>query len=41
LEGFEIKGGVERDGILLAIEAQQQIEAENKAKKWLQKIITD
>ena len=38
LEGFEIKGGVERDGIYLAIEDEKEKEAEDKVKKWLGKI---
>lgn len=38
LEGFEIKGGVERDGIKLAIKDEKAKEAETKVRKWLQKI---
>ena len=38
LEGFEMKGGVERDGIYLAIKDEKAKEAETKVKKWLQKI---
>jgi flavodoxin len=38
LEGFEIKGGVERDGINLAIKDEKAKEAEMEIKKWLQKI---
>jgi len=38
LEGFEITGGVERDGVLLAIKDQKRKEAETKVKEWLQKI---
>jgi flavodoxin len=38
LEGFEIKGGIERDGIYLAIKDDKEKEAEAKVKKWLQKI---
>jgi len=37
-EGFEIKGGVERDGILFVIKDEKAKEAETKVKKWLQKI---
>lgn len=37
-EGFEMKGGVERDGIKLAIKDNIAKEAEDKVKKWLQKI---
>jgi hypothetical protein len=38
LEGFEIKGGIERDGILFVIEGQKAKEAEAEVKKWLQEI---
>ncbi len=38
LEGFEIKGGVERDGVYLAIKDEKAKEAETKVKQWLQKI---
>src|SRR5207344_278454 len=38
LEGFEIKGGVERDGQLFVIKDARAKEAETKVKKWLQKI---
>jgi flavodoxin len=38
LEGFEIKGGVERDGLLFVIKDERAKEAETKVKKWLQKI---
>jgi flavodoxin len=38
LEGFEMKGGVERDGIKLAIKDEMAKEAEIKVKEWLQKI---
>ena len=38
LEGFEIRGGIERDGVLLAIKDQKRKEAETKVKEWLQKI---
>ncbi|WP_121356181.1 flavodoxin [Flavisolibacter nicotianae] len=38
LEGFEMKGGVERDGQLLVINDAKRKEAEMKVKKWLQKI---
>jgi hypothetical protein len=33
-----MKGGVERDGIKLAIKDEMTKEAETKVKKWLQKI---
>jgi hypothetical protein len=38
LEGFEIKGGVERDGVFLAIRDERAKEAEILVKKWLRKI---
>ena len=38
LEGFEMKGGVERDGIYLVIQGEKEKEAETKVKRWLQKI---
>jgi flavodoxin len=38
LQGFEIKGGIERDGIKLAIKDEKLKEAETKVKKWLQEI---
>ena len=39
LEGFEMKGGVERDGIMLAIKDQAAKAAEIKVKQWLKKIM--
>jgi flavodoxin len=38
LEGFEMKGGVERDGVYLAIKDEKRKEAEIKVKDWLQKL---
>ncbi len=38
LEGFEIRGGLERDGELLAIKGEKEKEAQKKVKTWLQKI---
>jgi flavodoxin len=38
LEGFTIKGGVERDGQYLVIKDEKAKEAETKVKKWLSKI---
>ena len=38
LEGFSIKGGIERDGIYLAIKGEKAKEAEAKVKEWLQKL---
>ena len=38
LEGFTLKGGIERDGVLLAIKDEKRKEAEKKVKQWLQNI---
>jgi len=38
LEGFEIKGGIERDGILYVMEGEKQEEARIKVNQWLKKI---
>ena len=38
LEGFEIKGGIERDGILFVMEGEKEKEARAKVEEWLQKI---
>ena len=38
LEGFEIKGGIERDGVYFVIKDDRGKEAETKVKSWLQKI---
>ena len=38
LEGFEIKGGIERDGQLFVMKDEKAKDAETKVKKWLQKI---
>jgi hypothetical protein len=38
LEGFFIKGGVERDGVYFVIKDEKAKEAETEVKKWLQKI---
>jgi hypothetical protein len=37
-EGFEIKGGIEKDGLLFVIKDARAKEAEVKVKKWLQNI---
>jgi flavodoxin len=37
-EGFEIKGGVERDGVYFVIKDEKRREAETKVKQWLEKI---
>jgi flavodoxin len=36
LEGFSMKGGVERDGILFVMEGEKRTDAEIKVKAWLQ-----
>lgn len=38
LEGFSIKGGVERDGVLFVMEGQKEKQAQVEVKAWLQKI---
>lgn len=38
LKGFEIKGGVERDGIYLAIQGKRRIEASKEVASWLNEI---
>ena len=38
LEGFEIKGGIERDGVYFVIKDEKAKEAETKVKKWLAKL---
>lgn len=38
LEGFSIKGGLERDGILLSIKGEKAKVAEKKILEWLQEI---
>lgn len=38
LEGFSIKGGIERDGIYLAIKGEKANEAKAKVENWLQEI---
>jgi hypothetical protein len=38
LEGFEIRGGEEKDGIFLAIRDERAKEAETQVKKWLRRI---
>ena len=37
-EGFEIKGGEEREGKLFVIKDRKAIQAETEVKKWLNKI---
>jgi flavodoxin len=38
LNGFETKGGVERDGVYFVIKGEKAKEAETEVKKWLRKI---
>lgn len=38
LEGFSTKGGVERDGIYLAIKGERAKEVENKVTEWLKEV---
>ncbi|MEK6481297.1 flavodoxin [Catalinimonas sp. 4WD22] len=38
LEGFSIKGGIERDGILFVMEGEKAEEAEQELTEWLQEI---
>lgn len=38
LEGYTIKGGIERDGILLVIEGAKERQAQAEIKTWLKKI---
>lgn len=38
LEGFSMKGGMERDGILFVIEGEKEKQARVEVKAWLQKI---
>ena len=38
LEGLEMKGGIERDGVLFVIKDEKAKEAEAKVKKWLVKL---
>lgn len=38
LEGFTMKGGVERDGVYFVIKDEKAKEAETKVKQWLQNI---
>lgn len=43
LEGFEIKGGIEKEGIFLAIKHEKAEEAATKVRQWLRmlKVIRD
>lgn len=38
LKGFSIKGGIERDGILMAIKGVRAKEADTRIREWLHEI---
>lgn len=38
LEGFSVKGGIEREGILFVMEGEKEIQLRRQVKGWLQKI---
>jgi flavodoxin len=38
LEGFSIKGGIERDGVYFVMEGAKEKQAQDEIKKWLHKI---
>ena len=38
LDGFSIRGGSERDGILFVMEGEKAVEVQQEVKKWLRKI---
>ncbi|OPC69898.1 flavodoxin [Elizabethkingia miricola] len=38
LEGFTVKGGSERDGILFVMEGDKEVQVQSEVKKWLKKI---
>lgn len=37
-EGFSIKGGIERDGVLFVMEGEKEMEAKEQVTSWLKKI---
>jgi hypothetical protein len=41
LKGFEIQGGIERDGIYLVIKGDRKLEAVQRVRSWLKKIQID
>jgi len=41
LDGFSIRGGVERDGVLFVIKGEKAKDADIEVKKWLKKILPD
>ncbi|MFV5692074.1 flavodoxin [Flavobacterium sp. LT1R49] len=38
LEGFSVKGGIERDGILFVMHGEKKVQVQQDVKKWLSKI---
>jgi Flavodoxins len=38
LDGFTVKGGSERDGILFVMEGDKEVQVQSEVKKWLKKI---
>lgn len=38
LDGFTVKGGSERDGILFVMKGDKEVQVQSEVKKWLQKI---
>jgi len=38
LEGFTVKGGSERDGILFVMEGDKEVQVQSEVKKWLREI---
>lgn len=38
LEGFSVRGGSERDGILFVMEGEKEIEVREEVRKWLEKL---
>ncbi len=38
LNGFSIKGGIERDGMLFVMKGEKAKDAEREVRKWLQQI---
>jgi flavodoxin len=38
VEGFSIKGGIERDGILFVMEGEKERQAQDEVDKWLKKL---
>lgn len=38
LEGFSVRGGSERDGVLFVMEGEKEVEVRQEVKKWLEQI---